>query len=167
MLETEQKLIGNTTYHVRQLASGEARKTLVRLTKAVGPVLGALLEDMGGPQGAKKSAVIRSVMDMDTRQLSKTLSAMSAQLQEEDLATQVETEAGKLLQLTKERMEIHFAGGHLLEMFHWLGFCLEVNYRDFFVAFMSAKPGVDAEEKAEPDTSRSASQPTSDGKSGG
>lgn len=155
MLETRDRLIGNHRYHVRQLGAGEARKLLVRLTKALGPVLGAMLEDMGGVSG-NQAATIKRLQDMNVRSVAKALERLAGQLREEDLeylcrvlggATEVETEDGKRLQLTLERQELHFRGGHLAEMFKWLAFGLEVQYADFFSAFGVASPAPGAEEK--------------------
>lgn len=156
MLETREKVIGAHTYHVRQLGGAEARKLLVRLTKALGPVLGSLLEDMGGVSGNRATNLVR-LQDLDVKAVSKALNQLAAQLTETDLeylvgvlgmATMAEDSEGKALQLTKERMELHFSGGRMGEMFKWLGFALEVQFADFFSAFAPApKADADAGEK--------------------
>ncbi len=174
MLETEPRLIGSTTYHVRQLGSKEARNLLVRLTRIGAPILGAMMVEMGDvPQTTKASIqtaldtlenppkegeVTRSpevtplqdrLMDarkgklegIGTRALGRGLERLALSLKEEDLeylckvmgsVTQYESEPGKLLPLDLQRQELHFHGGRLAELFKWLAFGLEVQYRDFF-----------------------------------
>lgn len=145
MLQTESRTIGSTTYHVRQLGAGDARRLLVRLTKAVGPVLGAVLEEAAGssnvpvPKDAKGLAAL-SGFAVSRKGISRALQELSVRLTESDLefavkllggTTEIETDAGKQVPLTLERQELHFAG-RMGEMFRWLAFALEVNYRDFF-----------------------------------
>ena len=126
---------------------------LVRLVRVLGPVVGALMEGAAskmtsGPKGSKtkpvaamdKSARLGAILEADPATVSKVLTELGSRLTEEDLeyfasvfgaTTQVEREPGKLLPLTLQDQEIHFAG-RFGEMFRWLGFCLEVNYSDFF-----------------------------------
>lgn len=133
MLQTESKAIGDHTYLVTQLGAGEGRKMFVRLTRALAPVFGALLEDAGSTKGGFKLG------DMSLESLSRTLHELAQRLTEDDLEyvcrtfgakTMVQVGEGKEIQLTLDKQELHFAGryGH---MFQWLAFCLEVNYRDF------------------------------------
>jgi hypothetical protein len=84
-------------------------------------------------------------MGADPGTLSRTLTELAARLQEADLefvvsefGTTTELDVGgtgedKRVPLNVQRQELHFAGRYAA-MFRWVGFCLEVNYRDFFSA---------------------------------
>ena len=144
MLESEKRAIGNTTFEVFQLGSLSARKTLVRLTKAFGPVLGKLLGELGLENGASPEAIKER---LSVKVIGTLADSLAEHISEADLEYLCETfgkasfyyEGDKRLQLTLERQELLFKGGNLLTMFKWLAFCLEVNYADFFVAWGRAK----------------------------
>ena len=136
-MKTLTKVIGNHRYEVRQLGTTEAEELLVRLVKVLGPVLGALLEDVGGIKSPKG---IKSIMDMDITTVSKALHELGMRLTVEDLrhartvfgnASTVHMPDGKAFPMTLEQQELHWCG-RFSDMFKWLGFCLEVSYGDFF-----------------------------------
>lgn len=138
MLETREKTIGNHTYYVRQLGATKGRQALVRLVKTLGPVLGAALGGMSLEQMSKSKEPI-NVMDMDADTIAPLLESLATHINESDLewfcdtfgeCTQVKTPEGGQVPLNKEKQELHFAGRYG-EMFRWLGFCLEVNFKDF------------------------------------
>lgn len=149
---THTTTIGDHTFHIRELGASQAKKLLVRLTKAVGPILGALA-DGPVPSGAGRNTMARTLANLDTKAIRAGLESLAAQLKEEDLdflcstlgsVTQVETEVGKMVPLSKERQEVLFRGGRLLLMFRWLAYGLEVQFRDFLDAFGELFPAPDA-----------------------
>lgn len=137
-MQTKNRIIGNHKYEVRQLGTSEAEELLVRLVRVLGPVLGALLEDVGG--GIKSPKGIKSLLDMDVTTVSKALHELGMRLTVEDLrhlrtvfgnASVCHQPDGKALPMKLEYQELHWCG-RISDMFKWLGFCLEVNYSDFF-----------------------------------
>lgn len=140
MLKSEDRTIGRATYRVTQLPSSKGREVLTKLIKLAGPSLSRLLQDFNGEK--------LSVLDLDTGAVGQALEQLAANLGERDLDyfCEVFGESSVLLQgasqpkLTKEFQDFHFAGEYL-EMFKWLLFSLEVNYRGFFPGGLSLNNG--------------------------
>lgn len=159
MLKSQSRVIGNHTYRVRQLGASEGRKMLVRLVKALGPVLAALLRATKGqklppakveesteatPPEATEEAPPEvpkgwSIMDTKLEDLAGALEVFCTRLSEADVdylvstlgpCTEVILPDGRVQALTLDVQEMHFAGSYG-EMFKWLGFALETNYSDF------------------------------------
>ncbi len=132
MLKTEERLIGRYVYRVSQLGFTAGRQMLVRLTKALGPVLARMLE------GASLATGKLSVSGMSTASVAGALYELAERLTEADLEyacavfgmQTVVVIDGRTPQLDKAFQELHFAGAYD-EMIKWLGFCLEVNYSGF------------------------------------
>lgn len=148
-LESETVVIGDTTYQIGQLGSLAARKTLVRLTKSLGPVLGTLLAEVGlEPSSMTSEGLEGGISNMSVKAIGALANSLAEHLTEADLEYLCETFGkvsfymvdGKRLQLTLERQELHFKGGNLLNLFKWLGACLKVNYADFFTGWGKATP---------------------------
>lgn len=170
-LDTKTRTLGEHTYSVRELGSLEARTLLVSLTKTLGPVLGALLEESQGaaspvPMDASGLAAL-SKTALSRKGLSRALVEFSQRLtvaEQENLirimasVSSLEYPDGRVLQLNKERIELHFKGGNLLAMYKWLGFCLEVQYADFFPVVVSGQN----DEKDAPSVEGSASKSPQD-----
>lgn len=146
MIEEKTKTIGNNLYTVRQLSASEGRKMLMFLTRKLGAAFGTLIEGLGGGK-----ATVQSVMDMDMEVLAKAIREFVLTLEGNELDHLCEV-FGKCTRLsflgpdgtrrevplTLENQELQFMGKYL-EMFKWLGFCLEVNFSDFFVGSRTLK----------------------------
>ncbi len=133
MLEAQKRTIGEHTYEVTQLTAPIGRKLLVRLFKVLGPPIGAALA--GLPEGDGDGV---ATGDLKTKAIGDAVMMLAETLTESELEHLVETltpttlyslEADKWLQL-KDDNEFHWAG-RFLDMFAWIGFCLECNYSDF------------------------------------
>ena len=141
MLKQEARTIGNTTYRVRLLATSEGRPILVRLTKLLGPSFGTLLAGMKGTSllDAGNDAVAWAVKDLSERVTDDDLAVLC-----EVFGSASEVQIGdKVLPLSKEFQELHFAGKYG-EMMRWIGFCVELNYADFLDGLLvvaGLKPG--------------------------
>jgi hypothetical protein len=170
MLKTEERTIGAHTYRVTQLPAPVGRKLLVRLTKVIAPVLGTGVKgiDLKDPQKL-------SLLDIDLDSLGDALATFAEHLSEADLdylcdvmakQTQVNNigELGPAQWLTLDSVQEHHFAGQYGDMFRWLAFSLEVNYR----SFLSGNAGLSslAAHLKAPMRSGSPSQHTSTGKSG-
>lgn len=96
------------------------------------------------PTMADRAVRLGRILEADSTTVSKALTELASRLTVDDLeyvvrefgqTTQVAVDLGEkgtgLVPLNTERQELHFAGRYG-QMFRWIGFCLEVNYRDFF-----------------------------------
>src|SRR5204863_2493553 len=135
---------------VTQLGFSKGRAMLVRLAKALGPVLARLVEGID----AKTAKV--ALLSLDVGALGAGLQEFAERLTEQDLAyvcetfgdaTEVIMPDGRRPRLTKDFQELHFAG-HFLELFQWIAFAIEANYADFFDAARSLAKGTAAQQPA-------------------
>lgn len=135
MIESEETTIGDTTYRVTQLGAKQGRRLLMRLLRLAGP---SLTEAIGGDTS------LASLGDVDLSTLSGAVKRLCENALEDELEhlfdtfapkTQIDKGEGKWAVLSHEA-ELHFAGKYR-EMFEWLWFCLQVNYKDFIVGSMA------------------------------
>lgn len=134
--KSEERTIGDNTYRVTQLVSKDARPTLIRLFKLLGPSIGQMVEDaMAGRSinpdigvGVAISQLADRISEDDLERLIDTL------VQNKTLARK--TENGWPL-LDKAGFDVHFTG-RIGEMFKVLAFALEVNFQDFLGGLRSA-----------------------------
>jgi hypothetical protein len=162
-LKQETRSIGKYKYRVTQLPALKARALFVRLTKALGPVLGTALEGIG-------PVTLRGMLGLNGATLGLLINEASTRLTEEDLtyfcdvlgeSSELLGESGRGERLTESVQNIHF-GGQLLQMFKWMGFALEVNFSDFLDGLKSLK----AEKSTGRESSASPSPTDSTGTSG-
>jgi hypothetical protein len=145
MLETEDREICGRRYYVTTLPAKKGRAVLVRLTKVLGPVFGQLVSgDAPATAKHKAASAERIAAQINGASIARALAELAGRLSEADLdwlcetlgeSTEVQTYDGageeRRQRLTAGEQQFHFAG-KFLEMFSWLGFALEVNFRDFF-----------------------------------
>jgi hypothetical protein len=125
--KSQSRSIGGKQYTVRQMGAKQGSRMLVRLMRVVA----------NGLDGGKVSlAAIADGLDDD----------MFIKLVDE-LAPTTEVDLGDGRVLTFDKvLDLQFAGQYQ-DMLEWLVFALEVNYSDFFSAFLRKK--ADAEKAAE------------------
>lgn len=119
----EETRIGGYTYKVTQLDAISGVETLARLWNTLGPSLGAIdqideaavMKGLGGLATSLKADDVKFFITKFAR-----LTAVSGG----DLKEGAEPQLSDIF-------EAHFAGRYL-DLFKWLRFCFEVNYRSFF-----------------------------------
>jgi hypothetical protein len=113
--EEQTKEIGASTYLVRQLPATQAQRLFVRLSKLVGPAIAELTT--GGKDGLKGAAmhVLGGLEPSDVEDITKQMAKMS------------EVDNKPLDKI----FDVHFTGKQA-ELWQWLLFALEVQYKDFF-----------------------------------
>lgn len=134
-LDPQRRTIDGLTFDIRPLAFSPARRTLVRLSKVLGPPLAALVASspsleavraevsLGSGGGLSEGvAKLAASVDDDFLQWLEEICGKQAQLVKDD---------GKKPFLTADLREQVFEG-RMLTYFRWLGACLEVSYGDFF-----------------------------------
>ncbi len=132
-LQKQQRDIDGTTYEVTPLPTSIGLKALVRLLHIMSPVLAAAAKDgsnqdkVGGMLAALPTALSEGDLEYFT-------SIFGAQSKYQD--------GPNWIPLLKQNQELHFAGKYG-ELFRWLVFCVEVNYKNFFVGITSGGGGVD------------------------
>jgi hypothetical protein len=140
-LESDKRTIGNYTYEVGQLGSRQARQTLLRVNRMLGPVLTTLM--VGLKPGLTEEGLEAEVKANALDRMGAIAAAIGKNVSEEDLEYLCETfgkvsfvhmDGGKRFQLDLEKQETHFAG-NTLNLFKWLAFALQWNYADFLVGF--------------------------------
>lgn len=130
MIKTDTTTIDGYRYSVAQLGSSEGRRILVKLTRLLGPALGRLVGGEGRPSDAVSEAIAEfsaGANEDDLEDLCRTFGQ----------STELDVD-GKPMLLNLDMQELHFAGRYGA-MFQWLGFCLRVNYADFFVSVEAAR----------------------------
>lgn len=136
MREAKRKTIDGTTYSITPLNPMKSAKILVRLTKALGPSVGMLVDAFKGSDKA-------SVMDMDIGEpISKAIQHLDMSDSEfENLFNSLWV--SECISFAKEgddnfmrvkSVDMHFASFNIAHMFKVLAFILEVNYGDFLGA---------------------------------
>lgn len=121
MIETKEKLIGDSNYSVTQMTALHAIRMQARLLKLLGPSFAAMIA-AGGKENPDSS-------------LPLAISLLSEKLDEKtfedlvlDLLKCVRKDGAEL---TREKINLDFAG-KLNEIFLVMQFVLEVNFSDFF-----------------------------------
>jgi hypothetical protein len=135
MFQTKDRIIGDNTYRVTQLPTGEGRRILVKLVKVIGPAISVMVEELGDGKDAP------TILDSEMSSVGEAIRLFLDRVEQTDLDDLVTTFGrftvvligDKVLPLSLEMQELHFSGKYL-EMFKWLAFCLEWNYSDFFAS---------------------------------
>ena len=127
MIDTQERLIGDTRYKVEQLGFRKGRKVFFAVAKIVSPALGELVK---GQQATEVSA------DLAGEYLGKAIEAFADNIDdervrwiEEELAAKTLVQQGDSWIKLRDIWELHFAGLH--GWAGWLKFALEVNFSDF------------------------------------
>lgn len=127
-VKTEDRTIGEHTYRVTQLTALKSRALFARLVRFVGPAAAAAL---GGGRRLSQLNVGELVSDIAGRVSDEELGYFCDVL---GSCTEIVGSNGALVRLDRNVIDFHFAG-HLLDMFTWMAFALEVNYSDFLSAW--------------------------------
>ena len=143
---TEKRKIGRFEYEVTQLGSEKGTEMLTRVLQLASPVFAKLLSGRKGEMTTSEA-----LGSMSASALAETLQEVGSRLKYEDVSDfcevfgptskvtlGVDKKTGKprSVFLDERVRDDHFAGEYL-EMMKWLGFCLEVNYRNFFKGIVS------------------------------
>lgn len=121
---TEEKRIGGYCYRVTQLDVITGIEVLARFMNTVGPSLGSL-EKLDEAGVVKALGSLATTLKADDVRYFMTKFAKLTAVSEGDIKDGNEPQLSDIL-------EAHFAGRYL-DLFKWLAFCFEVNYRSFFV----------------------------------
>jgi len=149
MRRSEIRQIGDCRYKVTQLKVRAAHRVLIKLIKVVGEPLGRAVDGLGETDPAK------AIMgDLSKGQVGEVARALCNQLGEDDLnwvvdqfQPSVEFQTPELAASKPDTFvplgdwDNHFAGQIWTE-FKLLGFCLELNYADFFEGLGGLKGAV-------------------------
>lgn len=136
MREENTKQIGGSTYVVRQLPATQAQRLFVRLTKLLGPGVAELTKGKTGMRPAALS-VLSQLNESDVEDITKQMAKMS----------EVDNKPLHLI------FETHFTGKHA-DLWQWLLFALEVQFKDFFDVLRGLFAGLGAAPESEsPNTS--------------
>jgi tail assembly chaperone len=133
-----EKKIGSRTYKVEKLPATESTRTLLRLTKIIGPALPKLSEAIADDRdtGTALAAVADLLMNSDADKLTDFLVEIAEH-------AEVQTERGGSYDPV-----IYDLIPDLMEGFQLVAFVLQVQYRDFFGGklgnALSAKKPVEA-----------------------
>lgn len=123
MRDPETKTIDGIQFRITPLGFNEGRRGFVRLSKLLGPALGAAAsagtKDPEGLAGALERA-LGGLTDEDLEWFADVMGK----------ATQFSDDGSRWPWLTKDNREALFSG-RLMLFFRWLVFALEVNYSDF------------------------------------
>lgn len=121
MIETQEKIIGESNYMVTQMPAMRAVKMQARLLKLLGPSFAAMVASGGGENADSCLPVAVSLL---TEKLDeKTF---------EDLVLQLLQGVRKDgVELSRQKIDLDFAG-KLNELYLVLQYVLEVNFSDFF-----------------------------------
>lgn len=122
--KNQEKEIDGFTYVVTPLPFGVGRQALMRLIRVVSPVFSAALGG-GKVEAAIFNALPLALSDDDVVYFAKVFGDASRYKDGE-----------KLVPLVSQNQELHFAARYKAFL-QWLIFCVEVNYKDFFVSSMS------------------------------
>ena len=134
MLKTDTKEIDGARLRVTQLPYTSARKTLVRLTKLLGPALvsaaslGQAALSAGLGMGPALGDFFDRLTDEELEHFAKTFGQHS----------QIMTPDGTWVYLDAKNRSIYFAG-RLMLFFRWLEYAIEVNYDDFLAVLKGPK----------------------------
>ncbi len=131
-LDTEEVKIGDLTFRITQMPSRKALRMFTRLSKLVGPALGALKPGTGGKEGLGLDS------KLDDIGLGEALAVLCDQLDEDDVDAIFEAfgefstvnQGGKSWPKVKDVFDVLFAG-QLHVAFQWLGHSLRVNFSSF------------------------------------
>lgn len=147
-LKTGEKEINGVTFVVSQLGALEGSKTLLKLTKAVGPAIGTVARAvMAGAQGTEVlNAVLSSLQSLPENEFEALVKTFAA-------STKVKrpfTAGGKTIDQKLVDCIDDVLGGDYESLIAWLIFAVSVNYADFFaVAIRTMGKGEPPAEKAE------------------
>ena len=121
MIETKDKVIGESNYSVTQMPAMRAVKLQAKLLKLVGPSFAAMVAsgDKENPDSCLPLAVGLLVDKLNADELEKLVL---------ELCTGVRKDGAEL---TKSKIDLDFAG-NLNELYLVLQFVLEANFSDFF-----------------------------------
>lgn len=121
MIETKEKVIGESKYMVTQMTALRAVKMQARLLKLIGPSFAAMIasSDKSNPDGCLPLAVSLLADKLDEKSF-ETLVL--------DLMQGVRKDG---VELTRSDIDLQFSG-KLNELFLVMQFVLEVNFSDFF-----------------------------------
>lgn len=117
MIETKEKVIGNSNYAVTQMTAIRALKMQARLLRLIGPSFGAMIAS------GDDSSIPMAISLLTDKLDEKTFENLVLEL------TQGVRKDGE--ELTRSKIDLDFAG-NLNELFRVLQFILEVNFSDFF-----------------------------------
>ena len=123
MIETKEKIIGDSTYSVTQMPAMRALRTQARLLKLLGPAIGVLLIAESQQEGNGDKEIGNSLMLLASQLDEKNYDSLMLDL------TQGVRKNG--MELNKSIIDMEFSG-KLNEFFLVIQFILEVNYADFF-----------------------------------
>jgi len=135
MLKSEERRIGDHLFRVTQVPGTKSIRLFTRITKLVGPAIGAL---------AKDGEAIKSLLDQDVGQLGAALQTLCDDLNPDEIEAlgkdfakharvKVGGEGEWMLLENEAVFDDVFAGG--VDVFlGWLGFSLQVNYSSFLAA---------------------------------
>jgi len=133
MIETRETVIGDTTYLVAQLGTKKGQALLVRIVKLLGPGVGSFVGGLGRGASAADEALALGIGD--------AIHELAGRLNEQEVAGVLEEFAKNTMVVKSAELHVrlseiyddHFAGRYH-ELLAWARFCMEVNYRSFFVA---------------------------------
>ena len=136
MREPQKRTIEGVTFEVTPLGFKRGRRAFVRLSKAIGPALGAADSVDALRQGRGVTEVLEklldSVSDEDLEWFADVLGK----------GTRFSRDGDKWPFLNESNRDALF-GGELVLFFRWLMFALEVNFSDFLELFKSGKTASD------------------------
>ena len=120
--KTESKIIGGLEYKVSQLGAIKGRTAFLRLVKALGPVVGGLVDPKGAPRQSLDLADMFGKLALTDADLTYFCDIFS----EKTFVVK-----GSQMPRLDNVFDDHFAGRYL-DMVQWLAFCVQVNFADFF-----------------------------------
>lgn len=123
MLTPETRTIGSYTYTTTKLGALKGTEILARLAVNATPLMIAA-------HGGNVAAIARSVESLKPEMITELCTTFAAVS-----TVKIGTNEPRLDAV----FDVHFAGNYL-ELFEWLTWCLEVNFRSFFVG-AAAKMG--------------------------
>jgi hypothetical protein len=143
---------GVLVMHVTQLPATRAMKLLAKLGKLLGPSLAKVVAAARGG----------SLLQLDADTLTGALSGLFEQLTDSEIDSLVTDLTRGTVAATPEGQTVPVSGrefdslfqGSLLEGFRFLGFVLEVNFQDFFGAFLAVGREATDKQSSAPSTSQ-------------
>lgn len=134
MLAPETRTIGEHTYRVTQLGTFEGQEVLVRIVKLIGPSGSSFLDGLGAAAGSgeKIEASLAMGISEAVREVTTRLSGPDLLFATQKFAARTDIIYHDRAPTLANTYDVHFAGAYD-EWIGWLAFCLEVNFRSFFV----------------------------------
>jgi hypothetical protein len=138
MLKSQSREIGGTTYEVQTLSTEPGLRLFFQLAKLVGPATASALKQWQTKEMTPQMFAAGIAEFMSQLQYATFMDFVST-FQESTTVVGANGNKAKL----SDMKAIAFAGdyGSLMK---WLGFCLEVNFKSFFVDLGLTKPLADA-----------------------